>query len=223
MGPCMIDFSFIKTMYPQIIQGTLVTLEIAALSTMLGFIGGTIVGCLHTLNNRLLSSIITLYVTLFRGTPMLIQISFLYLLLPQVGITLPAFTCAVIAIGLNSTAYISQIIKAGIQSIDAGQWQAAQVMGFSQWQTMRYIILPQALRVVIPTLLNESITLIKDSSLASTIGVVELFKANSRVISITYQPMPVYIIMACIYLTLTTLLSVAAHYAAQRMQYAQDN
>ena len=102
----------------------------------------------------------------------------LYLLLPQIGITLSAFTCAVIAIGLNSTAYISQIIKSGIQSIDAGQWQAAQVLGFSTWQTMRCIIMPQAFRVVIPALLNESITLIKDSSLASTIGVVELFKTS---------------------------------------------
>ena len=218
----MIDFNLLKTIYPQLIQGTIITLEIAALSTLLGFIGGTIVGCLHTIKNRFLQTIITMYVTLFRGTPMLIQISFIYLLLPQLGITLSAFTCAVIAIGLNSTAYISQIIKSGIQSIDTGQWQAAHVLGLSKWQTMRYIILPQALRVVIPALLNESITLIKDSSLASTIGVVELFKTSSRVISITYQPMPVYIIMACIYLTLTTLLSLAAHYAAKRMHYAQN-
>lgn len=216
----MIDIALLKTIYPQLIEGTLATIEIAALSTACGFIGGTILGCLHTLPNKLLQAAITLYVTLFRGTPMLIQISFIYLLLPELGITLSAFTCAVLAISLNSTAYISQIIKSGIQSIDAGQWQAAHVLGFNKGQTMRYIILPQALRVVIPALLNESITLIKDSSLASTIGVVELFKTSSRVISITYQPMPVYIIMACIYLTLTTLLSLAAHYAAKRMHYA---
>jgi His/Glu/Gln/Arg/opine family amino acid ABC transporter permease subunit len=218
----MIDIALLTTIYPQLIQGTLVTLQIAALSTMLGFMGGTILGYLHTLKNTFLQAAITIYVTLFRGTPMLIQISFLYLLLPQIGITLSAFACAVIAIGLNSTAYISQIIKSGIQSIDAGQWQAAHVLGFSRWQTMRFIIMPQAFRVVIPALLNESITLIKDSSLASTIGVIELFKTSSRVISITYQPIPVYVIMACIYLTLTTLLSIAAHYAAKRMHYAQN-
>ncbi len=216
----MIDIALLKTIYPQLIEGTLATIEIAALSTACGFVGGTILGCLHTLPNKLLHAAITLYVTLFRGTPMLIQISFIYLLLPELGITLSAFTCAVLAISLNSTAYISQIIKSGIQSIDTGQWQAAHVLGLSKWQTMCSIILPQALRVVIPALLNESITLIKDSSLASTIGVVELFKTSSRVISITYQPMPVYIIMACIYLTLTTLLSLAAHYAAKRTHYA---
>lgn len=218
----MIDSALLKSIYPQLIQGTLVTLQIAALSTMLGFMGGTILGCLHTLKNKFLRAAITLYVTLFRGTPMLIQISFLYLLLPQIGITLSAFACAVIAIGLNSTAYISQIIKSGIQSIDVGQWQAAHVLGFSRWQTMRFIIMPQAFRVVIPALLNESITLIKDSSLASTIGVVELFKTSSRVISITYQPIPVYVIMAAIYLLITTLLSLAASYAARKMHYAQN-
>lgn len=216
----MIDIALLKTIYPQLIQGTMVTLHIAALSTMLGFIGGTILGCLHTVKNPFVRAAITCYVTIFRGTPMLIQISFLYLLLPQIGITLSAFTCAVIAIGLNSTAYISQIIKSGILSIDAGQWQAAYVLGFSKTQTMRYIIIPQALRVVIPTLLNESITLIKDSSLASTIGVVELFKTSSRIISVTYQPIPVYIAMAAIYLLITSLLTYAAHYAAKKMHYA---
>lgn len=214
------DFSYIAAMYPQLIEGTLMTLCIAGLSTLFGFIGGTVLGALHTLPNKLLQKIITCYVTLLRGTPMLIQISCIYLLLPQLGITFSAFTCAVLAISLNSVAYISQIIKSGIQSIDAGQWHAAHVLGFSRTQTMRYIILPQALRVVIPALLNESITLIKDSSLASTIGVVELFKASSRIISVTYQPIPVYIIMACIYLTLTTLLSIAASYATRKMHYA---
>ncbi|MGE0010194.1 MAG: amino acid ABC transporter permease [Candidatus Babeliales bacterium] len=219
----MIDSSFITTILPQLIEGTITTLKIAALSTTFGFIGGTILGALHTLTNKFLHPLITLYVTLFRGTPMLIQISCIYLLLPQLGITLSAFTCAVLAISLNSAAYISQIIKSGIQSIDKGQWQAAHVLGFTKTQTMRYIILPQALRVVIPALLNESITLIKDSSLASTIGVVELFKSSSRIISVTYQPIPVYIAMACIYLLITTLLSIAASYAARKMHYAYDH
>lgn len=138
---------------------------------------------------------------------MLIQIPFFYYLLPEIGIELSLFATAVIAIGLNSTAYISQIVRSGIISIGKGQTEAAHVLGFTPLQTMRYILFPQALRTVLPALLNEFITLIKDSSLASTIGVVELFKEGTIIISRTYAVIPIYCAIALIYLVLTTALS----------------
>lgn len=215
----MIDFSILAKSYPALLEGTLVTLYIALLSSVLGFVGGTILGFMHCSPNTLLRKLVSIYVTIMRGTPMLIQISFIYLLLPQLGIQISAFSSAVLAIGFNSIAYISQIIKSGIASIDKGQIEAAQVLGLNHTQIMRFIVFPQAIRVVVPALVNEFITLIKDSSLASFIGVVELFKASSRIISYTYDPIPVYCAMAAIYLALTTTLTFAVHYLERKMDY----
>lgn len=207
----------ISAALPYLLRGTIVTLKIAFFSSLIGFIGGTILGFLHTSSQAFIRYLVTLYVTLFRGTPMLIQIPFFYYLLPELGIELPLFTTAVIAIGLNSMAYISQIVRSGITSIGKGQTEAAHVLGFSRWQTMRYILFPQAIRRVVPSLLNEFITLIKDSSLASTIGVVELFKEGSIIISRTYAVIPIYCAIALIYLTLTTVLSFFASLLERKM------
>lgn len=215
----MIDFSIIIKNYPALLEGTLTTLAIALFSSILGFVGGTVLGFLHTSKSSFVRKLVTVYVTIIRGTPMLIQISFIYLLLPQLGIQISAFASAVLAIGLNSIAYISQIIKTGITSIDKGQIEAARVLGFNSFQIMRFITFPQAIRIILPALVNEFITLIKDSSLASFIGVVELFKASSRIISSTYDPIPVYCAMAAIYLTLTTTLTCIVHYLERKMNY----
>lgn len=211
--------ALIKEAVPYLLRGTVVTLQIAFFASLFGFIGGTIMGFLHCSKNFLLRMVVTCYVTLFRGTPMLIQIPFLYYCLPALGIELPLFTTAVLAIGLNSTAYISQIVRSGIMSVGKGQREAAQVLGFTHWQTTRYIVFPQAIRTIIPALLNEFITLIKDSSLASTIGVVELFKEGTIIISRTYAVIPIYCAVAIIYLLLTTALSLCAAYLEKRMNY----
>ncbi len=207
----------IQQALPYLLRGTLVTLKIAFFSSLFGFVGGTILGFIHCSHNAVVRSLVTLYVTLFRGTPMLIQIPFFYYLLPHIGIELSLFTTAVIAIGLNSTAYISQIVRSGIMSVPAGQKEAAQVLGFTHFQIMRYIVFPQAIRLVIPALLNEFITLIKDSSLASTIGVVELFKEGTIIISRTYAVIPIYCAIAAIYLCLTTGISVIASIIERKM------
>lgn len=211
----MIDI--IKAALPYLLRGTLVTLQIAFFSSLFGFIGGTILGFMHQSKHFLLRMLVTCYVTVFRGTPMLIQIPFLYYCLPALGIELPLFTTAVVAIGLNSSAYISQIVRSGIAAVGKGQREAAQVLGFTHWQITRYIVFPQAIRTIIPALLNEFITLIKDSSLASTIGVVELFKEGTIIISRTYAVIPIYCAVAAIYLILTTLLSLCASFLERRM------
>lgn len=213
----MISLPFIQQILPLLLRGTLVTLQIALCSSFMGFFLGTVLGFLHSSSNRVIRFLVTVYVTLFRGTPMIIQIPFFYYLLPTIGIELSLVTTAIIAIGLNSGAYISQTIRSGIASVSKGQIEAAKVLGFSRLQTIRFIVLPQALQIVIPALLNEMITLIKDSSLASTIGVVELFKEGTIIISRTYNAIPVYCMIALIYLTLTGIVSLLAQYIQSRI------
>ena len=213
----MISISFMKELLPHVMQGTLVSLYIAFFSWTIGFLLGTLLGILQSGNNAIVRACITAYVTFFRGTPMLIQIFFMTYIIPVLGIDISLITTAIIAIGLNSSAYVSQIIKGGIKSINKGQFEASRVLGFSDMQTMYYIIFPQVVRVIIPALLNEGITLIKDTSLASTIGVAELFKEGTIVISRTYNAIPVYGAIALIYLILTTVLSVCVAYYERKI------
>ncbi|KKP26524.1 MAG: Ectoine/hydroxyectoine ABC transporter, permease protein EhuC [candidate division TM6 bacterium GW2011_GWE2_31_21] len=203
------DFIFLNESFFYLLRGALVSIRIAGIACLIGLIGGTVLALVQTGSNKFLRVLVTLYITLIRGTPMLVQIMIVFFILPQLGINFSAFWSAVLAIGMNSSAYLSQIIKAGILSIGKGQWEAAQVLGFNKAQTMKFIILPQALRVIIPALGNEFITLLKDSSLASTIGVVELVKEGSLIISKTYKVIPVYCLVTIIYLIMTTILSVA--------------
>jgi His/Glu/Gln/Arg/opine family amino acid ABC transporter permease subunit len=218
MGCVTMDFNFIGTKLPALLRGTQITLLIAVCSSLMGLVFGTLLAILHTSNRWFLSLPVTIYVTIVRGTPMLIQIPFFYYLLPTIGIHLPLITTAIIAIGLNSSAYISQTVRAGIRSVPSGQREAARVLGLTSWQTMRYIVLPQALAVIVPALVSEFITLIKDSSLASTIGVVELFKEGTIIISRTYNALPVYAAIAAIYLVLTMTLTAFSHYVERKMR-----
>lgn len=203
----MINFELIRLALPALLKGALVTLQITATAFILGITGGTILGIAHTSKNKVLEWLVSTYVTIIRGTPMLIQIMVIYFVLPKIGLHLPATLSAIVAIGLNSSAYVSQIIRSGIRSVPKGQIEAAQTLGISKSDTLRYIILPQALRVVLPALGNESVTLIKDSSLASYIGVAELFKEGQTVISQTYDSLSVYFVLAGIYLIMTTTVS----------------
>ena len=213
----MMNSAFLLQILPLLLRGTLITIQIALTSSIIGFALGTILAFIQVYAPNILRWFVASYVTIFRGTPMIIQIPFFYYLLPTLGIEFSLIITAIIAIGLNSAAYISQTIKSGILSVGKGQQEAAQVLGLSKWQTMRFIIFPQAITVVIPALLNEIITLIKDSSLASTIGVVELFKEGTIIISRTYDAIPVYCAVALIYLTLTSFVSVLASFVQTRI------
>lgn len=213
----MIDFKLIADSLPVLLQGALVTLEIALLSTIIGIALGTFLGLMQTSKSKIFRWLSTVYVTIIRGIPMLIQITFFFFVLPEVGIKLPAFWVAVIAIGLNSAAYVSQIIKTGIRSIGKGQIEAGRVLGLSNMQITRFIILPQAFRVVIPSLGNEFITLVKDSSLASVIGVVELTKEGIFIRGRTLDVFTVFFAVACIYLIITTTLSLFINWLERRM------
>lgn len=219
----MIDFDLIAQYLPVLLQGLVVTLEIAAAASCIGIILGTILALMQTSHNTLLRSIVNVYVVIIRGTPMLIQILCAYFLLPQIGILIPALWTAIIAIGLNSAAYISQVMRSGIASVGRGQIEAAKVLGFSTQDTIRYIVLPQALRTTLPALGNEFVTLIKDSALASLIGVAELTKQANFVKSKTFDAITVYFAVAILYLMLTSTVSFFVARLERRMNiHAQD-
>lgn len=203
----MIDFEIIYEFKDLFLSGILNTLLIAIMSCCLGISIGSFAGILLSLRKGILYWLVMGYVNIVRGTPMLIQVAAMFYMLKFAGYSITAFWSAIISIGLNSAAYMSQIVLAGIKSVHKGQWEAARVLGFSRAQTMWYIILPQAIRTVIPAFGNELITLVKDSSLASTIGVYELTKQGEIVMSQTFDVPTVYVVLACTYLIITGILS----------------
>ena len=214
----MINVALIIEYLPYLLSGALVSLYIALLACLLGLTGGTLLALAQTSSLRILQWPVTLYVTIIRGTPMLIQIAFLYYaILPSLGIVISSLYVAIIAIGMNSSAYVSQVIRSGISSVSKGQIEAAKTLGFSSTQIITLIILPQALRVVLPSLGNEFITLIKDSSLAYFLGVVELYKQGVTMRSVSGDAISTYVAVACIYLIMTTTLSLFMGRLERRM------
>lgn len=203
----MIDLAFIQQILPQLLNGAGMTLLIAAASSVIGFIGGTILGVAQSSPSKPLRYTITILVTIIRGTPMLLQIMFFYFFLSHIGIHISALKTAIIAIGINSSAYISQIIRSGIASVSRGQIEAAQTLGLTRYDITRYIVLPQAVRTVLPALGNEFVTLIKDSSLASIIGVVELYMQGQIIISQVFSSLSVYLVVGLLYLMMTSTVS----------------
>ncbi len=220
----IIDTQLLAQSLPALLKGAVITLEIAALSCSIGLVFGTILGIAQGSKNLFLRILVGVYTTIIRGTPQLIQLMFAAYAIPRLlNIEIPFFWCAVLALGFNSAAYISQIIRSGISSVDKGQVEAAHVLGLNKIQTMRYIVLPQAIQVVLPALGNEFITLVKDSSLASVIGVVELTKAGSLIASRTFDYLTVYAGIGLVYLVITTALSLFMDHIERRMNYRADH
>lgn len=218
----MINFLTFKDSFPELFQGALISLEIAFMSVFIGVVGGTLLALMLLYGNAVMRGLAHAYVTIIRGTPMLVQMVALFFILPYVGIMIPAFWSAVIAIGMNSIAYISQTIRAGIQAVGIGQIEAAKSLGFSRSQIISLIVLPQAFRTVLPSLGNECITLIKDSSLASVIGVAELSHQGSLIMSKTYDALTAYAAVACVYLIMTSVASLLLHLLERKMHYAKN-
>lgn len=203
----MIDTALVRMAFPLLLGAAQTTLIIAFFSGIIGLVGGILLGIAHVQASAFVRSCVTVFTTIIRGTPMLLQIMFFYLMLPEIGIQLSELTTAVVAIGINSSAYISQIVRTGIASVSKGQQEAARTLGLSSYDIMRYIVLPQALRMVIPSLGNEFITLIKDSSLASAIGVVELYMRGGIIVSQAFNALSIYTLVGCMYLCMTSTIS----------------
>lgn len=207
----MMQLAFLEANGLTLLKGAGMSISIAILGCSIGISIALICVFLQSQPYSYLRWLVAAYVSLIRGTPMLIQILFLFFVLPGFNIQIPPYWTAIIAIGLNSGAYVTNIIRAGILSVGKGQSEAARVLGLSQWQTFRLIVIPQALRLSLPTLGNEFISLVKDSSLASIIGVFELSKQGELIVNRTYDALQGYTWVAIFYLCMTLSLSFIIH------------
>lgn len=207
-----LDFSPVWAGWTDILHGALVTVEVTAVALMLGCVLGLLVG-IGRLNprRRFVYGICTVYVTFIRGTPLLVQLFLLFFGLPQFDILLPAFVCGVLGLGVYSSAYVSEIVRGAIQSVDRGQMEAARSIGMSSAQSMRAIILPQAVVRMIPPLGNEFIALIKNSALVSLLTIHDLMHEGQKIISVSYRSLKVYLAIALVYLVLTSAASYLLH------------
>ncbi len=202
----MIDFSLILHSLPALFQGVLVTLAISFMAILMGLTFGVTLGFGLTSKKRWLVWLIKTYVQLFRGTPTLIQILIVFYVFPQFGIELEPFWAVILAMTCNSAAYTSQIFYSGLLAVSKQQEEVAKVLGFTKSQIKFFIVLPQALRVCLPGFGNEWITVLKDSSLASVIGVVELTKSGTIIRSQTYDALSILLTTAAIYFCLTFVI-----------------
>ncbi|MCO3679892.1 amino acid ABC transporter permease [Pseudomonas aeruginosa] len=201
--------------WPFLLQGAMYTVLFAAVSMVLGLILGFSVAVVRVTKVPVVSQIAAVYVSAFRGTPLLVQIFVLYYGLPSVGIEFTPVTAGILALTLNVAAYLSESMRGAILGIDKGQWEAGLSVGLTWGQTLWNIITPQALRLAVPSLSNSLISLIKDTSLISVITVTELMLATKVVIAETFQPLPLYLAAAGIYWLLSALF--------ERVQKALEN
>lgn len=156
---------------------------------------------------KIIKRLIGFYIVVFRGTPLLVQLFLIFYGLPKLGIMFDSFTAAVITFALNVGAYNSEVIRASIESVHKGQWEAGESLNLTYHQIMRFIILPQSIRISIPSLSNSFISLIKDTSLASSITIVEMFTVGQQITAETFDPLLIYTLVALIYLVVCTFFA----------------
>src|SRR5665648_34296 len=217
-----LDWMVVLDSFPILTEGALLTLELTAGAVAIGVIIGLFMALGRLSKHKMVRAGAIAYIDFFRGTPLLIQIFLVYFGIPALfkWQTMPdnyQFIAGILAMGLNSGAYIAEIFRAGIQSIDRGQSEAARSLGMTQTQAMRYIILPQAIKRTIPPLGNEFIALLKDSSLLSIIAIQELFYTGKIIVGRTFQPVPMYLAVALYYLVMTQLIAQWVAYMERRL------
>lgn len=201
--------------YTKVLEGLQNTLTIAVIGLILGIVIGTLIATVRVIPKykvlpRILNGICSFYVGLFRGTPIVVQLLiFYYVLFPIMGVKMTGVEVSMLVFGLNSGAYISEIMRSGIQSVDPGQMEGGRSVGLSFGTTMLKIVIPQAVKNILPTLGNEFIALIKETSVVSFVGAADLYKAFNVIGSNTYEFMVPYIVMALIYIVLVLIISAA--------------
>ena len=211
------NFDLVVTSFPRLLLGAGVTIKITVMSVALGVLIGLFVGIARICRVKPLRFLAAVYVDFFRGTPLLVQIFLFYFAVPVItGQRIDPYVAAVGSCGINSGAYVAEIVRAGIQSIDEGQMEAGRSLGMTWAQTMRYIIVPQAIKRVIPPLGNEFIALLKDSSLVSVIGFEELTRRGQLIIAKTYGSLEIWFSVAIIYLVMTLSISRLVAYLEKR-------
>lgn len=205
-----------ETMAGPILSGLWVTLKISFFAMLLTLVLGIIVALMKLSSMIFLRDIATVYITIVRGTPLLVQIFLFYFIVANI-FELERFVAGILSLGIFFGAYMAEILRGAIQSIDKGQLEAAKSLGISNFQAMRYIILPQAFKRSLPTLVGETIALVKDSSLVSVISITDLTKVGKEIVANTFSPFETWIVIALLYLCITSILSYIGHILEKRM------
>ena len=206
-GALAIRWDILREALPRLLYGARITLWLTLLTLVFGVTLGLIVALCRISSFAPLSALATVYVEIVRGTPLLMQIYVIYFVLPAFHISVDSFVAGVMALSFNAAAYISEIFRAGIESIDSGQMEAARSLGMDYGGAMRWIILPQTLRRVLPPLTNEAVALLKNSSLVSVVALTELMRVGKEVATTSGSPTTVYLGVAVIYLVMTLPLT----------------
>ena len=211
------DIDVLKQVIPVLLKGSLVTMELTIISVILGSLIGMVTALLKLSKNKTMKVVAGFYTWLFRGTPMLLQLFVFYYGLPFVGIEFSKFQVALIGLSLNSGAYMAEIIRGGILSVDKGQFEACKSLGFTYLDTMKRVVLPQTFKIIIPSVGNEFITMLKDTSLVSTITMVEVMRSAQLLYASSFRPMEAFFITGCLYLLMTTIFTTVFSYYEKRL------
>jgi ectoine/hydroxyectoine ABC transporter permease protein EhuD len=214
----LFNFSTAGEYLPDLLRGAVVSVELTLTVMALSLVFGLIVALARLTRYRALRTVATFYIEVIRGTPALLQLFYIYFVLPAFGIKLPAFTAGVVALTLNYSAYLSEVYRAGIQAVAKGQLEAAQALGMSRTLMMRLIILPQAIRIIVPPLGNYFISLFKDTALASLITVKELIFTGQIIAATNFQYFAIFTIIGIIYLAISYPGSLGVQYLERRMK-----
>lgn len=213
----MFDWGIIIKYMPLLANAAILTLYIAVVALALGLVFGLVAALGKVSSNVIFRAVANFYIWIIRSTPLLVQLFLIYYGLPQFGLDLSPFLSGVLGLALNVGAYNAETIRAGIQSISVGQTEAAKSIGMNHAQTMRRIILPQALRNIIPPLGNNFIILIKDTSLVSTITLVELTMKTQQLVGTTYRPFELYLAATLLYAVMTSVTAMLLHRVEKRL------
>ncbi|MEV4013424.1 amino acid ABC transporter permease [Nonomuraea angiospora] len=205
---------------PDLLTGLGVTIVLGVISFILGSVLGALVTLARISSSRLLRALAAAYVSVFRGTPLLIQIMIVYFGLPQLGLEIPPIPSAIIAFTLFSAAYLSENFRAGILGVDRGQWEAAASMAMPYGKTLRRIIFPQAIRIATPAVGSRFVALMKDTSLASAVTVVELTRVAEGIGTSTFRYMEALLLVGLLYWMVNTLLQIGQQVLERRMRRA---
>ncbi|WP_442604109.1 amino acid ABC transporter permease [Paenibacillus sp. KN14-4R] len=212
------NFTWLDKYWQYFVDGALTTLELSLCTMVLGIAGGIILALMRLSSIKPLKWFAASYIAFIRGTPLLVQLYIIFYGMPQIGVQMPDFMAGVLALSINCAAYVAEIFRGGIQSVDKGQMEAARSLGMSNGLSMRLIILPQALRNILPALGNELIVIIKESSIVSIIGIYDLMYRADTVRGNTALPFEPLIVAALIYFVMTFTLSKLLGVAERRMR-----
>ena len=212
----------VRAAMPAMMAGARYTLMFAFSSMCFGLMFGFVIAIARVVEQPAARRLAAIYVSLIRGTPLLVQIFVIYYGLPSFGIALSPIVAGILALSINASAYLSESIRGAILAIHKGQWSASYSLGLTYWQTLGYIIVPQALRSAVPALSNTLISLIKDTSLVSVITVTELMLATKEIVATTFRPFPLYAMAAVVYWILSVGFEMLQHVVERRLNAAVE-